>query len=528
MPTKLPTPELFVALVAATGTDLKLVRTVLSEELLRVSYDSETVHLSEELGVVFGDKRLTKEIECPEDDRIREAMNAGDRFREKHQHKAAVAILGIGKIKDIRENYRLNNGRGIAYIISSLKTPVEVTALRAIYGDLLFVISIYSPRSRRLKALTERIAMSRRISDREQFRSSAEKLIERDFIEIENDLGQNLQDTFPLADAFLRMEDKETLRIEVRRCVELLFGHPFLTPTRDEQGLFIAKSAALRSADLSRQVGAVITRRNGDVLAVGCNEVPGPGGGSHWPDDERSKDYRDFRIGYDTNSKMKAELVGELFKLLKESGWLSREQSEKSIQQLLKEALSEEEGHIPVLANAQISSIIEYGRIVHAEMHALMEAVRKGLSVHGATLYCTTFPCHICSRHILASGIYRVVYIEPYPKSMTVRLYDRMVKVDEEPCDEIAVNFEPFVGIAPRRYMQLFEMRARKHRSDGTAIQWDPRNSKLKILETNVKGFEYIPSVIANYKDGEDSALEMLEVEVDVKVQTGASDEAPI
>jgi cytidine deaminase len=225
---------------------------------------------------------------------------------------------------------------------------------------------------------------------------------------------------------------------------------------------------------------------------------------------------------------MKAELVGELFKLLKESGWLSREQSEKSIQQLLNEALSEEEGHIPVLANAQISSIIEYGRIVHAEMHALMEAVRKGLSVHGATLYCTTFPCHICSRHILASGISRVVYIEPYPKSMTVRLYDRMVKVDEEPCDEIAVNFEPFVGIAPRRYMQLFEMRARKHRSDGTAIQWDPRNSKLKILETNVKGFEYIPSVIANYKDGEDSALEMLEVEVDVKVQTGASDEAPI
>lgn len=55
---------------------------------------------------------------------------------------------------------------------------------------------------------------------------------------------------------------------------------------------------------------------------------------------------------------------------------------------------------------------------MHAEMFAITDAARRGLSVRDATLYCTTFPCHMCARHIIASGIRKVVYIEPYPKSM--------------------------------------------------------------------------------------------------------------
>lgn len=43
--------------------------------------------------------------------------------------------------------------------------------------------------------------------------------------------------------------------------------------------MFVAKATALRSCDLSRQVGAVIVDPNGTIVSTGCNEVPMPKGG---------------------------------------------------------------------------------------------------------------------------------------------------------------------------------------------------------------------------------------------------------
>src|SRR5690606_37852729 len=115
---------------------------------------------------------------------------------------------------------------------------------------------------------------------------------------------------FPLADLFARAEDgRGALTRDVDRCVRVLFSDPFCTPTRDEYCMFLARAAALRSADLSRQVGAVIANDRGDVVASGCNEVPRPGGGNYWPDDD--PDRRDFRLGKDPNALMKRELVQE-------------------------------------------------------------------------------------------------------------------------------------------------------------------------------------------------------------------------
>ena len=72
---------------------------------------------------------------------------------------------------------------------------------------------------------------------------------------------------------------------------------------------------------------------------------------------------------------------------------------------------------------SQIGEITEYGRMVHAEMNAIADAARLGRPVAGATLYVTTFPCHNCAKHIIASGIARVVFIEPYAKSRAELLY---------------------------------------------------------------------------------------------------------
>jgi cytidine deaminase len=450
----------------------------LSEELRDVSYDPYEIHLSHLIRPIPEFKFLAGLDGGPQEVRIGKYMDAGDALRRNMGSGDALALLSVMAIQDYRQEQAAKTDsplRRKAYILNSFNHPDEVQTLRKIYGQAFCLISLYAPRAERVDSLSELIAQSHHGFDKEKYRDVAEALIERDASATNGDFGQDVRDTFPLADFFLRSSEKSTMKAEIRRFIELLFNHPFHTPTRDEYALYIARAAALRSADLSRQVGAAITNDDGDVLAVGCNEVPRPGGGAVWPGDPG--DYRDFRVGGDKSATMKRELVAEVLKKLSDANWLSTDKDKLQVSQLVDDALYGEQS---LLEDARIANIIEFGRIVHAEMSALMDAVRRGVSVKDATLYCTTFPCHMCARHLISAGIKRVVYIEPYPKSMTKDLYRRAVRVDEDLADADALVFDAFVGVAPRRYAGFFEMPKRKD-NRGTAVSWDRSSSNPRI-----------------------------------------------
>lgn len=53
-------------------------------------------------------------------------------------------------------------------------------------------------------------------------------------------------------------------------------------------------------------------------------------------------------------------------------------------------------------------------RTVHAEMNALCQCCRIGSSSANATIYVTHFPCLLCSKLIIQSGIKHVKYSIPY------------------------------------------------------------------------------------------------------------------
>ncbi|MEO7995403.1 MAG: deaminase, partial [bacterium] len=55
----------------------------------------------------------------------------------------------------------------------------------------------------------------------------------------------------------------------------------------------------------------------------------------------------------------------------------------------------------------------------HAEENAIVQGARFGISVAGATLYCTTQPCLQCAKMIINAGLTEVVYQHPYPHEMT-------------------------------------------------------------------------------------------------------------
>ena len=51
---------------------------------------------------------------------------------------------------------------------------------------------------------------------------------------------------------------------------------------------------------------------------------------------------------------------------------------------------------------------------VHAEQNAIADCAKRGVSCNGSTAYITHYPCIICTRMLLASGIKEIKYLEDY------------------------------------------------------------------------------------------------------------------
>ena len=69
---------------------------------------------------------------------------------------------------------------------------------------------------------------------------------------------------------------------------------------------------------------------------------------------------------------------------------------------------------------------------VHAEQNALCDCAKRGVSCMDATAYVTHYPCIICCRLLLASGIKEIKYIEDYKNDELVSYF----------CDQAKVNIK--------------------------------------------------------------------------------------
>ncbi|MDD2755755.1 MAG: dCMP deaminase family protein [Methanothrix sp.] len=57
----------------------------------------------------------------------------------------------------------------------------------------------------------------------------------------------------------------------------------------------------------------------------------------------------------------------------------------------------------------------ELCRAVHAEQNAIIQAALHGISIEGATLYCTHQPCILCAKMMINARVIKVVYQHSYP-----------------------------------------------------------------------------------------------------------------
>jgi cytidine deaminase len=518
--------EIVIALVCPLGTNADMVLDELTTELNEYGFTTSIHRLSDYL-IELSDAPDFNQL--PFDERLYAAMSAGDALREQWGTGDALALCAISDIFATREDnaeYEIQSGSGDerlpgnlnrhAYILRSLKTQDEVDTLRAVYGSRLVLIAAYAPDENRLDHLKSEIRRSRHDKNQDTWSHQPEELIERDWAE-QVEAGQDVVGTFQQADFFIDTTDTTATREHIVRTLQILFGHPFRTPTRDEFAQFAAQGAALRSAEPGRQVGAAICSKTGAVISLGTNEVPKYGGGSHWEEDPEAEDHREFRFGErDTNRRYQDQIVDDLVTRTKQRLRLGVvEESGEEAAQRIDPAL-EQLGELfrESISTGSLRELTEYGRAVHAEMDALLDAARRGISVQGATLYTTAFPCHNCARHIIAAGIRRVVYISPYAKSKAEELHGDDLVIA---CADASrrVSFEPFVGVAPRRYFHSFDAAARErvgHRprkdAEGTLQTFKKKSAQLVIPDLEP---DRLRPVVAAYRQRELIALDHYE-----------------
>jgi len=64
----------------------------------------------------------------------------------------------------------------------------------------------------------------------------------------------------------------------------------------------------------------------------------------------------------------------------------------------------------------------ELCRALHAEQNAILQAALYGVSIQGATVYCTTHPCVMCAKMMINAGMKEVVITKSYPDQLAAEL----------------------------------------------------------------------------------------------------------
>ncbi len=401
-----------------------------------------------------------------------ELQNLGDSMRQGGDH-AAVAKKLIGEIQKARgstpdaptsanaDGDAPLDGTRRAYILDSIRHPAEVFLLRTLYQAAFALVGVVCDEDTRLQRLNSKFA--------DAGDAGARRFMDRDN-RAKEPHGQRVEGAFHLADYFIdnsvprqkaggKPNTEWKVSEHLSRLIKIVLHVEIIRPRSSETAMYVASGAERRSACLSRQVGAALLDRNGNVIATGTNEVPRAGGGVYGQgfeegasEKEGAPDDRCFQSRKTcSNTAEQNVIINDLITLL--ASVPGMEEIVRTQQQVLVDKLRE----------SRISELLEFSRAVHAEMDALLSAARKGISAVGTRMFVTTFPCHYCARHIVTAGVDEVQYIEAYPKSRALTLHDDSIATQlagwnpPSSADRgLTVLFRPFTGVAPRLYARAF------------------------------------------------------------------------
>lgn len=478
--------EIFIGFVGYAGSGCSTAAKRLKVFLEESGYAVERVRLSELIIAHWRDVAVAQPVEGPGEgsarlDRAVQLQDLGDQLRADHGN-FAVAALGVQRIREVRGDKKPGSQK-VAYLIDSIKHKAEVELLRDVYGQAFRLVAVHGERHAREARLIG--PASSTVKYRGASSVHVKAYMDRDEKDGAKTNGQQVRDAFCLADYFLDnnvgVPDGTNLNQDLERFVNLVLGAGLVRPNLSERAINYAHAASLQSSCLSRQVGAVLVSASGEIIGTGTNDVPAFGGGVYgeesrrdnrchawtWdPDGEKFVGCHNDRKKSDLRKKISDWMVNKFAGDLALAahpkpavGSDTAEKARKMAEFAIRDHISSQSDTFDDLPG--VKDLIEYSRAIHAEMSAVLGAARSGNSPKGGTLFCTTYPCHNCARHLVNAGVSRVYYVEPYVKSLATELHSDAISNVELRVGDLQQRMIvlPFVGVGPRMYEDFFTKR---------------------------------------------------------------------
>ena len=337
-------------------------------------------------------------------DNIRKSGCAiNDSFSHEHVYSLAERINIVIKIF---RKYNELHGKKDFFVIDALRNPFESMFFREKYSAF-YLMAIKSPQEDRYDRLFNEFNLTKSEIDEQDIKEDPEEgVIDNVAIFV----SQNISACIQKADIHINNPGKygsnnyNELKFRLITYICLIQHPGLITPERDEKLMQIAFTAKLNSGCISRQVGAVVTNKEGATVAIGWNDAPE----GQTPCLLRSLDH--LYSGTDPNSYSEFEKTDKKFKEL--TNKKIAEMGDKSKFEGLQRSFCFKSYYNTIKSDKnQVHT-----RALHGEENAFLQIVKHGgQSVKGGTLYTTSSSCELCSKKAYQLGITRIVYIEPYP-----------------------------------------------------------------------------------------------------------------
>lgn len=260
--------------------------------------------------------------------------------------------------------------------------------------------------------------------------------------------------------------DQQLIRM-LGRIVTLILHPGLLTPTRIERCMQIAMTAKLNSGCLSRQVGAVVTDQNYNILSLGWNDAP------CGAESCLRRNFFDLARKSDKQAYSQYELENEEFRDYIDT-----------VKQQLNPRMEELKGLPLAFCFKDIyQSIIQqrdqiYTRALHGEERAL--AACDNSRARGGYLFTTSSPCELCAKRAKEMGISKIYYIEQYPGISRTHVMYTGPKVTQ-------AQYEFFVGAVGLAYIKLYTPLI-PYKDELAALNFSPSDTYKKLTSPPPSG----------------------------------------
>lgn len=244
------------------------------------------------------------------------------------------------------------------------------------------------------------------------------------------------------ADIFVTRDHREEYKSDyhlirsLARVVTLILHPGLLTPTKIERCMQIAITAKLNSGCLSRQVGAVVTDGDYNILSLGWNDAP------CGVESCIRRNFYDLLKKDDSDGYSEYELYDEVFRKYLDTINSTINESIKNLQGLPLAFCFKDIYQDIIRQRDQI-----YTRALHGEERAL--AACSNERAKGGYLFTTSSPCELCAKKAKEARISKIYYIEQYPGIS----YTHIIASGDK---KNRAEYELFVGAVGAAYVKLY------------------------------------------------------------------------